>query len=253
VKLDIMAEPSSPAPPPVPLAKESAPPPVRPTSFEPLSRQEVVNMLDSIPTFNLVTERDNRIVGVPDSKGEECIRWYLDVDEANSALVLAQTLKPDVPLRLSVTSLGTAFALCSKWQDCPSSLPLRLQASRAVVAAVAEELGATSGDAGDAFPLFCCDALSNSRVMPFFLTREDLKDTWVGAGRPVERLPSDLTVTLLHQVVQLMRTDTSTNWRAAMFVASPAAIEKAQEIQEATQEAAKIAAADPLDEPPPLE
>lgn len=136
----------------------------------PLSKQEVVNALDSIPTFNIING-ENMIVGVKDEHGEEAVRWYLDPDEAESALVAAQLAVGDaMSLRLAVTSLGTSFALCEKWQECPAKLPLKLHASRTVVAGLAEELGATA-EAGT-FPIFSSEELSSARVMPFFLSRQ---------------------------------------------------------------------------------
>ena len=58
----------------------------------PLSKQEVVSKLDSIPTFNIVTVADSRIMSTTDETGAECVRWWVDVDEAQSALVVARTL-----------------------------------------------------------------------------------------------------------------------------------------------------------------
>ena len=215
----------------------------------PLSKQEVVSALDQIPTFNVVTVAANRIVGLPDGSGGDgqCVKFFIDPDEAGSALVLAQHLQPDLPLRLAVTPLGTAFALVEKWAETPSKLPLRLVASSSVVAGVAEDMGATPDGFTDV-PVFACDALMNHRVMPLFLSRADLAATWVAAGRPAEALPTDVTVTVLRKIVHLMLSDTTTNWRGAMFIAGARAIEKAQAIQEAEANAPQ----DARDEPPPL-
>lgn len=224
------------------------------TEARPLSKQEVVNLLDSIPTFKIVTEADGKIVGtVADENGEECVRWWTDPDEAGSALVLAQHLKPDVPLRLAVTPLGTAFALSAGWSPNQSSLPLKLHASTSVVAGAAEELGAAAD--ADAFPLFCCDELSSNRVRPFFLSREDLAATWVSAGRSADALPSELTCVALPQLAKMMlAAHGGIEWRTAMFIGSQKALEKAQAIGEAEAQAAtaKAAASDPDAEPPPL-
>ena len=95
-----------------------------------LTRQQVVDKLDSVPVFNVVTNQ-NKIVGVPDAERNVAIRFYVDPDEASSALVLAQTLSPEPPLHLTVTPLGTAFALLEGWTDAPTQLPFRLRAPRA--------------------------------------------------------------------------------------------------------------------------
>lgn len=110
----------------VPMAEANAAAPTR------LTKQEVVNVLDSIPTFNIVTIADTRIMGTMDETGEECVRFWTDPDEAGSALVVAQAMKEDVPLRLAVTPLGTAFALAEGWQQTPSALKLKLHASKTV-------------------------------------------------------------------------------------------------------------------------
>jgi hypothetical protein len=173
------------------------------------------------------------------------------VPQASSAVVAAQLVLGDaVNLRLACTPLGTAFALTEGWAPTPSALPLRLHANRSVVAAVAEDLGA-SPDAA-ACPLFCCDELSSARVRPFFFSRQDLADTWVSAGRPAETAPTQLTVVDLRGIVQKMLAGAGIDWRTAMFIGSAKATAKAQEIQEA-EARAKAAAADPEAEPPPLE
>lgn len=229
---------------------------------QPLSKQDIVNLLDSVPVFNIVND-ERKIVGTFDEAGTECIRWYADVEEAESALVVAQLRSPDMPLHLAVTPLGTAFALSEKWQSSPSALPLKLHASKTVTAGLAEELGATV-DADDIFPVFSCEELSNARVMPFFLSRQDLADTWVAAGRPADKIPQELTVTLLRTLTKLMlerpleRQDGAegaaaapVNWRTSMFIASSKATRKAQQLQEA-EAAAKSRREDAEVEPPPL-
>ena len=224
-----------------------------------VTKQEVVRLLDSIPTFNIVND-GNCIVGTKDEHGEECVRFWLDAEEAASALVPAQLAAGDaMPLRLAVTPLGTAFALTHKWQDCPSALPLRLHAARSVVAGLADDLGATA-DAADIVPIFCCDELSSSRVRPFFLSRQDLADTWVAAGRPATALPTELTVTSLPALVKLMLSGSSAsagegetvNWRTAMFIASNKASTRAQAIEEADAEARRKREEKESD-PPPLQ
>ena len=62
--------------------------------FTPLSKQQVVEKLNSVPVFT-VTTLEKQLVPVPDEGGSTCCRWYADVDEAQSALVLAQHLNPN--------------------------------------------------------------------------------------------------------------------------------------------------------------
>lgn len=162
-----------------------------------LTKQQVVEKLDNVPVFTIVEEASGALVGVTDESGETCCRWYADVDEAQSALVLTQHLNPDLPLSLGVTPLGTAFALTSGWKATSSAHPLKLQASKAIVAAVAKELGASPDGA---FPLFGCDELRSPRLLPLFLSKEDLHATWRAMGRSAEAMPTELQVSSLHTI-----------------------------------------------------
>lgn len=214
-----------------------------------LSRQEVVNKFDSVPMFGIVTTQ-NKICGVPDAEGTVKIRFWVDPDEAGSALVAAQAINPEESLQLTVTPMGTAFALLAGWTEAPTEVPFQLHASSAVLRSLAEELGAEPDL--DAFPVFACQELSNSRVMPMFLSRQDLRDTWIAAGRPESALPSELTVTQLSNLAAKMTSDGSTNWKTVMIIASAKATTKAQEL-DAELEKRKAREADPEADPPPLQ
>ena len=122
----------------------SSPVPAMP-AYPPLTRQQVVDKLDTIPVFHLMNAQ-SKIFPVPNEQGEVAIRWYVDVDEANSALVAVQSLNPDMQLQLGVTPLGTAFALSMGWAENGSKFPLKLMAPRAVTAALAQELGAEADE-----------------------------------------------------------------------------------------------------------
>lgn len=211
----------------------------------PLSKQGIVDKLDTIPTFHLENTA-HKIFPIPDESGEKCIRWYVDVDDAQSALVMVQALNPEVPLQLGVTPLGTAFALSQGWQPNEAPVPLRLHASKAVLMALAEERG--QEPAADAFPLYGCEELTSARVMPFWTNAADVKETWLSAGRPPEAFPTSLTVVDLRKLVQSAMSDD--HWSTLMLIASSKAITKAQELQE--MEETRVAAG-LGEEPPPLE
>ena len=243
-----------------------------------LTKQQVVEKLDNVPVFTIVEEASGALVGVADESGETCCRWYADVNEVQSALVLTQHLNPDLPLSLGVTPLGTAFALTSGWKTTSSAHPLKLQASKAVVTAVAKELGAAPDGA---FPLFGCDELQSARLLPLFLSKDDLHATWRAMGRSADAMPTELQVSSLHTIgasartrrtgsslllparaallltmvcccgappVQKMLTDDSMDWSTLMLVASEGATALAHKIQTRPKKPAG-----PDDEPPPLE
>jgi len=194
------------------------------SSRTPLTRQEVVAVLDSVPTFHLMN-MGKKIFGSPDEAGELAIRWFVDVDEAMAALELVQAHNPDVPLQLGVTPLGTAFALVQGWEPNGSKLPLRLQASRATVAGVAEDLSAawTAEEAATALPIFSCAELKSDRVIPFWVSKPDVKATWLATGRSEAEMPKELVVADLRSVVaKAMSADgaSEADWRKLMLVAS---------------------------------
>lgn len=90
-------------------------------------------------------------------------------------------------------------------------------------------------------------------MRPFFLSRQDLNDTWITAGKPAAEVPSELTVVLLPKVVNMMLTaHGGIDWRTCMFIGSHKALAKAQEVQEA-EAAAAAKQDDPEAEPPPLQ
>lgn len=88
-----------------------------PIPFRPLDRQEVVDRLDAVPVFSVVNSKQMMLPTRDEDSSLSCV-FYLDLKEAKSALRSAELLNPGVELSLSVTPLGTAFALC-EWQQAP--------------------------------------------------------------------------------------------------------------------------------------
>ena len=217
-----------------------------------LTRQEVVDKLDTIPVFHIMT-REKKICPVPDESGALAVRFYADPIEAESALVMVQALNPTSNLMIGVTPLGTAFALSEGWQPNGSSHPLQLYGSKAVLAAVAQESGGAALGEGASFALFGCEGLTSARVTPFWSNGASVKATWAEA-RPGIPCPSELQVTHLHEVVKRTMTDTTYNWRTLMLIATQKATEKAQQCAEAEAALESELRAKGLgDEPPPLE
>lgn len=217
----------------------------------PLTKQEMVDKLDNIPTFHLMND-ESKIFPVPNEHGEIAIRWYLDVDDANSALVAVQVLNPDVQLQLGVTSLGTAFALTQGWAPNGSTFPLKLMPSSVVLNALTQQMQATPDSS--TFPIFTCDELSSARVRPFWTSAEDVRATWIAADRSPETFPAELTVLDISAVIQLAMNNNSFDGRSIMFIASEKATDKAAQLQELEMERERERQAKGLgDEPPPLE
>jgi hypothetical protein len=99
---------------------ESPPKPLQPApSAAALSQTEIMQKLNSVPTF-CILNGDSNIVGMQDPEGEgEVCCWFTDADDAMGMLASARESNPDVPLlHLGVTPLGLALG-----HPAPSSTP----------------------------------------------------------------------------------------------------------------------------------
>lgn len=109
-----------------------------------LSHQEVVDLLDTVPCFHLAAHSNSSAMipttdnaaSAEDGAGEPCGCWYLDPADGRARLAATQSANPQLQLALETTPLGTAFALSEGWSAAPADTPLRLQASRAVLASI---------------------------------------------------------------------------------------------------------------------
>ena len=86
-----------------------------PVALRPLQRQEIVDKLDAVPVFSVVNRQTQQVVPAAAENGVLCCYFHLDVDEASASLAALQSRNPTLPLALSATPLGTAFALC-EWE-----------------------------------------------------------------------------------------------------------------------------------------
>lgn len=157
---------------------------------------------------------------------------FTDPNDAKQVLKMGIEDQPDGGIHLGVTPLGVAFAVCAGWtvgEGEKRGVPFKLQGSTAFVHEVApmlrEQLQAQGLEAGTwQLPLFCCDELESPNVLPVFLSRADLVETWVASGRKREDLPENLTVMDLRILVKQMQTD-SFAWSTVQFVGSSLAVE----------------------------
>lgn len=253
---------------------ELPPKPLQPApSAAALSQTEIMQKLNSVPTF-CILNGDSNIVGMQDPEGEgEVCCWFTDADDAMGMLASARESNPDVPLlHLGVTPLGLAFALAMGWAESHFVGNLRLQGQSSTVEAtkeaVAQQVVAQGLELGTwTLPVFCCDELSSPTVTPVFLNRHDLVQAWVVSGRPRETVPEHLSIMDLRVLVHQMQTDAFA-WSTIHFVGSPKSVAL---VQKAKAEAALVKrilagevslaglldadAPPPLtdDEPPPLE
>ena len=157
---------------------------------------------------------------------------FTDPNDAKQLLKMGEEDQPDAGIHLGVTPLGVAFAICEGWtvgEVEKRGVPFKLQASTAFAHEIApmlrEQLKAQGMEVGTwQLPLFVCDELETPQVLPVFLSRADLMETWVAAGRKPENLPQNLTVMDLRILAKQMQTD-SYAWSTVHFVGSSRAVE----------------------------
>lgn len=85
-----------------------------PLPYRPLGQQEVVDLLNVVPTFGVVS-RTEQLVPLPGATGEMSIMFYLDIADAQAALKELRDANPRSGLQLSTVPLGTVYAL-SEWE-----------------------------------------------------------------------------------------------------------------------------------------
>ena len=197
----------------------------------PLSKEEVISALSTIPSFYLVDD-DEEMVGSLDASGQESICWYLDPTEAMSALVLtneglvASPAGAQKDVHLAVTPLGAAYAVAEGWVKSRAKLPLRIQASQPLVAAVTEILSfdpsstVEDGSSGCGYvPIFASEQFASPTRMPFFISPRDFVTAWTAVGLPADKVPTELTIVPLTKLVELMLEGSpGSDWTAALFV-----------------------------------
>jgi len=91
-----------------------------PVPFRPLDRQEIVDVLNAVPTFSVVNQAEEMFATVDKSGALGC-NFYLEPADAQEALAELRASNPRLSLELSVAPLGTAFALC-EWDGLPQPL-----------------------------------------------------------------------------------------------------------------------------------
>ena len=102
--------------------------------------------------------------------------------------------------------------------------------------------------------MFGCDELANARIRPFWTSSEDVRATWLSAGRAMADFPEKLTVINLGTLVKLAMTPSNLDGNTLMLIANGKATGKAQELQERDEACeGELREAGLGEEPPPLE
>jgi len=242
--------------------EEPAPPPPGPAA---LTREEITNKLNGVPTFCIMNE-DGGVVSMRDPNGSEdaVCSWYTDANEAKAVLAAAMKNNPTVTgLHLGVHGLGNAFSICKGWADGKDdsglgevkytgkgeggrSVSLRLQGNHGVVKQVGAQLqdimkqeGIEPGDW--LMPVFVCEELQSSKIFPVFFHPEDVAKTWLKAGRSKETTPENLKMMDLRSFVAMLQKPDNP-WHLVQFISSQESIELAtEEAQKAMRAAGGLA------------
>lgn len=236
-----------------------------PVALRPLQRQEIVDKLDAVPVFSVVNRQTRQVVPASTENGVLCCYFHLDVDEAAESLAMLQRRNPSLPLALTATPLGTAFALC-EWErqasqedeeedseglgfadddydedpDAPK-IELRLQAARAEVEVATPLLAEAPvppllrrrNQVAGALPLFGSDQIRFASEEGAAAGNEQLplffKRAELGAAwlasGGAEDAMPPVQVTDLRTLAWQMQCDVSQDWRPLLFVAPASSID----------------------------
>jgi len=221
-----------------------------------LTRDEITDKMNAVPAFCIMNGNGGMVGVRGKDDGKEAINWFTDAAEAKAILAVMKEHNPGVELELGVHGLGTAFRLCKGWGDSeevqekmqtegakPFAGELRVQGNMPLMkettprlTELLEEAGIDKG--GWQLPIFLCEELQSSSMLPVFLSPADLAATWEKSGRKKEDLPEGITMMDIRMLAAQMQTEDNP-WRVIQFVGSQEAYELVREIQEAARPATK--------------
>ena len=215
-----------------------------------LSRAEITEKLNAIPTFCVQSEEGGIVAMKLQDDPNPAICWFLDPREAQAVLSAAEAGKPDANMRLGCHGLGAVFEQCNGWGDAKeapkaedgSDVNLKLMGSAPLVKEVGprlvellEKQGMEPGSWQ--VPIFMCEKLQSRRIVPVFFNPREIAKLWEKSGREAKDLPQDLQVMDLRMLVANMQT-ASSPWELIQFVGSEEGATLAQECQAAQKQAA---------------
>lgn len=197
-----------------------------------LSRDQVVEKLNGIPTFAIMHDTESGKKFVPmmfkedkEDAGVTSCAFFVDPHEAKHSLEQAKSQHPDMNLVIGVMPLGKAYALCVGWatsaqQRVPFTLRAANPAAKQMRPILKKQLEVQGLPAYWHFPVFLCEELQSDTCLPVFLSKEGLLDVWAGAGKGTEP-PTSMTVTDLRIIVSEMQKgfrETGCDWSIVRFL-----------------------------------
>ena len=209
-----------------------------------LSREEIIDKLNKVPTFAIVNDED-QVIPLADQDGSRDVCWFTDAAEAQQLLELTKAANPENAdvLRLAVTPMGQAFLRCGGFdaeEDVEEGQQflggtLKLRGPRAIVEANTEALRSQQVAQGIkpgawVVPIYCHDDFQTEQMMPMFMSPADFASGWKRTGRPQDAVPENLAVMELRVLVKQMEQTDVFNWRIFQFVSSEEAYALAQQL-----------------------
>ena len=220
---------------------------------------EICHLLDALPAFCIV-DAYKRFVPVS-IEGETVVIFWTEPEEAKSAAADAKT-QLSLDVAIGTFPLGRAFAMCEGWATARGADRCILRAHAEVVAQFKPMLTKQLEQAGlptsQLFPLFTCAELTTEQVMPFFLSRAEMVQTWEEAMRQKgsnAAPPEQMTVLDLRLLAHRMQTGGQVDWSIVRFVGTERAHQAVREAEKRQQEkvwAVQARKDDPDAEPPAL-
>jgi len=223
-----------------------------------LTREEIVEKLNRVPTFCLVDAAENAIA-IPNEDGGHDVCWFLDAAEAQDLLELTVEANPDAKgIHLAVSPLGAVFDLCGGFKGLKGQktsktpLPfkggtLKLCGPRTMLAssesALQEQLRKQGIKPGEwVLPVLCHNDLQAEDLMPFFFDSVDFKAGWSQAYGEDKAMPDNVAIMDLRLLTNQMLNSGGFDWRKCQFVTSMQAMKVAGELQAAAKAKAATAA-----------
>ena len=203
-----------------------------------LTREEVSEKLNNIPTFAILNAED-QMISLGAAGAEPCFTFYTDAVEVQAVLQQAAAANSALDLHLGVTPLGIAFEMCGGWAQVggearsSSSQRFKLQGPSESLddpSKLVEQLEMRGiNGARWLLPVFAAEAFHDLEMIPWFLSKADLAAGWVRTGRPELNVPEKLISMDIRDLVLRMQTAGSTiPWRKVQLISSMQAIELAQ-------------------------
>jgi hypothetical protein len=229
------------------------PPPDDAPAGKKLTRYDVVQKLNAVPTFRIADAASKGMCAtvIPfNGKAIKCGTYFADIEDARELLGKIKEHNAGMDVVIDIIPMGDAFAHCEQWIRTQPMVPLRMLASAALLKQVEgfpdlpEEVRGVFNPLSSKFPLWTIPELHTDTDMPFFMRLADLREAWSKAsGRPPEEL-STLEAIDMRMLVGNMCSQQK-RWDLARIVAPSESLE--------FWEQHKREAVENGDEPPPLD